>query len=59
MLRFKQPQWYGTQSVRDSSGQFVLYTVAPDVVTDADRAALGVPSLVEAQKRVDLRNGSQ
>lgn len=59
MLRFKQPQWYGTQSVRDSSGQLVLYTVAPNVVTDADRAELGVPPLVEAQKRVDLRNGSQ
>jgi hypothetical protein len=59
MLRLKQPQWYGTQSVKDTSGRFVLYIVHPDAVSDADRQALGVPTLIEAQASLDLRNGSE
>lgn len=59
MLYFKQPQWYGTQSVRDPSGKFVLYPVDPDAVTDADRAALGVPSLAEAQARIESKRESK
>ncbi|MFC0676301.1 hypothetical protein ACFFGH_00365 [Lysobacter korlensis] len=56
MLRFKQPQWYGTQSIQDDSGKFVLYTVHPDAVTDADRVALGVPTLAQAQAEADRAN---
>ena len=59
MLRLKQPQWYGTQSMKDASGQFVLYMVHPDAVSDVDRQALGVPTLAEAQASLDLRNGSE
>lgn len=59
MLRFEQPQWYGTQSVRDASGKFSLYPVDPNAVTDTDRVALGVPTLAEAQARAESRNGSR
>lgn len=56
MDRFKQPQWYGTQFTEDASGRTVLVPVNPDAVTDADRLALGVPPLAEAQARADARN---
>lgn len=56
MLHLEQPQWYGTQSTRNSSGQFILHPIALNAVTDADRAALGVPPLAEAQARIDSRN---
>ena len=59
MIRLNRPQWYGTQSTKDSSGKFVLAPVEPDVVSDADRTALGVPSLAEAQERLDARNNSE
>ena len=59
MTRMNRPQWYGTQSTRDSSGRFVLVPVEPDAVSDADRAALGVPSLEEAQERLDARNNNE
>ena len=59
MMRLNRRQWYGTQSTRDSSGVFALSPVEPGAVTDADRAALGVPSLAEAQARIDARNNSE
>jgi len=59
MLRFEQPQWYGTQYVRDASGRWVLYEVHPDAVTDEQRAAWSVPSLEEAQARVAIMNGER
>ena len=59
MLYFKQPQWYGTQSVPDSSGRNILYPVDPDAITDADRAALGVPPLAETQARIDSQSESR
>ena len=59
MLRYEQPQWYGTQYVRDESGRWVLYEVHPDAVTDEQRAAWSVPSLAEAQARVAQMNGDR
>ncbi len=59
MVRLKQPQWYGTQSTRGADGKFVLLPVHPNAVTDSDRAALGVPSLADAQAKIDSRNGSR
>lgn len=56
MVRFDEPQWYGTQSMRDEIGKFVLYPVDPDAVSDADRAAHGVPSLMESQAKIERRN---
>jgi hypothetical protein len=59
MLRLKQPQWYGTQWTEDSSGIRVLEPVHPTAVSDADRLALGVPTLAEARARLNSRNGSE
>jgi hypothetical protein len=60
MLNLGQPQWYGTQFVRDNdSGRWKLYEVAPDAVTDEQRAALAVPPLAESESRVAIMNGEQ
>jgi hypothetical protein len=59
MLRYEQPQWYGTQYVRDESGRWVLHEVDPDAVTDEQRAAWSVPSLEESQARVAQMNGGR
>lgn len=59
LLRFGQPQWYGTQYVRDSSGRWTLYEVQPDAVTDEQRSAWSVPSLAEARARVAQLNGDR
>ena len=46
MVWKKQPQWYGTQSqILKGSGKKMLYPVLPDVISDAERAAAGVPPL--------------
>src|SRR5690606_8278921 len=58
MLQFEQPQWYGTQYVRDDSGKWVLYQVDPDAVTDDQRAEWSVPSLQESGERAELMNGT-
>jgi len=59
MMRLKQPQWYGTQSVRDPSGKFVLYPVLANAVTDEERAKFGVLTLEEAQSRAESRDAGE
>lgn len=59
MMRLGRPQWYGTQSVLGRSGRWEIYQVEPGAVTDADRAALGVPSLADAEVKVAARNASR
>lgn len=59
MLRLEQPQWYGTQWVQDAAGTHVLSPVQPGAVTDADRIALGVPTLAEMQARLDALNSGK
>lgn len=47
------PQWYGTQYRSNTpGGPMELYRVDEAVVTDAERAAMNVPSLQEAKDRV-------
>jgi hypothetical protein len=44
-----KPQWYGTQYVRSkATGKWELYPTDPNAVTDAQRKAIGLPSLSEA-----------
>ena len=59
MLQYGQPQWYGTQYVRDESGRWVLHEVDPDAVTDEQRTAWSVPSLAESQARAAQMNGGR
>lgn len=57
LLMFQgKPQKYGTQ-YRKEGGRWELYPVDP-TVTDAERAAWGVPPLAEAQAKVDRLNAS-
>lgn len=45
------PQWYGTQFQSPGAGEpMTLYPVHESAVTDAERAAMNVPSLEEARK---------
>lgn len=48
MVRSGKPQWYGTQFVRSkTTGKWELYPTDPDAVSDAQRSAMGIPSLEE------------
>ena len=56
LIRFEQPQWYGTQFNVDESGKWKLHEVNPDVITDEQRAEWLVPSLEESKARAESRN---
>ena len=51
LMQHLQPQWYGTQYQGSNEGMF-LFPVAVGAVTDAERTAMGVPTLAEARARV-------
>lgn len=51
LMQHVQPQWYGTQYQTDDRGTF-LFPVADGAVTDAERTAMGVPSLDESCTRL-------
>jgi hypothetical protein len=52
-----KPQWYGTQYVRSkTTGKWELYPTDPSAVTDAQRKAIGLPSLSEAMAVVAQLN---
>lgn len=59
LRKFEQPQWYGTQYVKSDSGEWTLYFIEPEVVTDEDRAALSVPSLEKAKERLTNLNAKK
>lgn len=46
MVRSGKPQWYGTQFVRSkATGKWELYPTDPNAVTEAQRKAMGIPTL--------------
>ena len=51
MMYFEQPQWYGTQFTINESGEWHLYDVNSDIITDEQRADWHVPSLEESEER--------
>lgn len=51
LMQRLQPQWYGTQYQSSDDGMF-LFPVADGAVTDAERTAMGVPTLAEARSNV-------
>lgn len=57
MMGKKQPQWYGTQSqIQKDTGKKTLYPVLPDVISDAERAAAGVPPLSTIIAEIEADN---
>ena len=56
LMRKGKPQWYGTQFVRNDAGQWDLYRIDADAVTDAERLALGARTLEGARAMVKELN---
>jgi hypothetical protein len=57
MVRNGKPQWYGTQFVRSkATGKWELYPTDPNVVTDAQRQAMGLPTLAEEKAHLAAIN---
>jgi len=56
LMYFEQPQWYGTQFVMNDEGDWQLYEVDRNVVTDEQRAEWRVPSLAESEANIEKRN---
>lgn len=53
------PQWYGTQYQSQPGAPMTLYAVNESAVTDAERAALGVPTLQEVKDFPKQINGGK
>lgn len=48
MVRSGKPQWYGTQFARSkTTGKWELYPTDPNAVSEAQRTAMGIPTLEE------------
>jgi len=58
LLNYDQPQWFGTQFVRDDHGNLSLYKMQPDVITDEQRAAWSVPRVSESLRMLEERNNT-
>lgn len=57
MLKRNRPQWYGTQFIRDkTTGKFEMYQADSSVVSDAERQAMGLPTMSENQAHLDEIN---
>lgn len=57
LMRKGEPQWYGTQFVRNPlTDPWRLYDIDTTRVTDEDRVRLGVPPLAESRARVREMN---
>jgi hypothetical protein len=57
MTRAGKPQWYGTQYVRSkTTGKWELYPTEPGVITEAQRRAMGLPTLEEDRAHLDQIN---
>ena len=51
LLSMNKPQWYGTQYSVSSKGLLELEEIDESAVSDADRVALGLPTLAEARPK--------
>lgn len=57
MTRAGKPQWYGTQFVKSKvTGKWELYPTEPSVITEAQRKAIGLPTLEEDKVHLDQIN---
>ncbi|WP_226646288.1 hypothetical protein [Microbulbifer variabilis] len=49
MMNLDQPQWYGTQFIKDNSGNWSLYNVNSDIISDQQRIDWSVRTLDESK----------
>ncbi|UPG89190.1 hypothetical protein L2Y96_17585 [Luteibacter aegosomaticola] len=57
LVKSGKPQWYGTQFSRDkATGKWVINPTDPTAVTEAQREAMGIPTLAQTQAHLDAMN---
>lgn len=57
LVKRGKPQWYGTQFFKDTStGKWEMSPMDPTAVTEAQREALGIPTLAETKAHLDALN---
>jgi hypothetical protein len=57
LVRSGKPQWYGTQFQRSkTTGKWELFPTDPTAVTEAQRTALGLPTLAETLAHIAQLN---
>jgi len=57
LVKNGKPQWYGTQFSRDkATGKWVINPTDPGAVTEAQREAMGIPTLAQTQAHLDAMN---
>jgi hypothetical protein len=57
LVKRGKPQWYGTQFFKNkASGKWEMSPTDPTVVTEAQREAMGIPTIAETQAHLDALN---
>jgi hypothetical protein len=57
LVKRGKPQWYGTQFFRnESTGKWEMCPTDPAVVTEAQREAMGIPTISDTKSHLDAMN---
>jgi hypothetical protein len=57
LVKLGKPQWYGTQFSRNkANGKWEISPTDPAVVSEAEREAMGIPTLSETKAHLDAMN---
>lgn len=57
LVKRGKPQWYGTQFFKNkSTGKWEMSPTDPAAVTEAQREAMGIPTISETQAHLDALN---
>jgi hypothetical protein len=57
LVKRGKPQWYGTQFFKDkASGKWEMSPTDPTAVTEAQREAMGIPTIAETRAHLDALN---
>jgi hypothetical protein len=60
LVKRGKPQWYGTQFFKNkSTGKWEMYPTDPTMVTEAQREAMGIPTVSATKSHLDAMNGKQ
>ena len=57
LVKRGKPQWYGTQFFKNkSTGKWEMSPMDPAAVTEAQREAMGIPTISETKAHLDALN---
>jgi hypothetical protein len=60
LVKRGKPQWYGTQFFKNkSTGKWEMFPTDLTVVTDAQREAMGIPTITDTKSHLDAMNARQ